>query len=423
MTNKLAIHGGQITIEPHKAKFVWPVVTEETERVAVKQLHETLSIYDDSGIFGEFEQKFALYHGRKYGLLSNSGTSSILAMFEALDLRLGDEVIVPVYTFHATASPMMSMGLVPLFADCDNQGNITLAGIKAKRTRKTKAVIVTHMWGVPVGEIEAIAAYCQQENLYLLEDCSHAHGASINNKPVGSFGHMAAWSLQGQKIITGGEGGILLTDDTDLFNRALLHGHYNKRPQRNIDSNNPMYQYFLTGFGLKLRAHPIAIAIANQQFDQLPSFLEYKNLYAKRMIAALEKYDFIKIDEFPSTSQPSWYALGFHFVAANAHGVTREQFVEALHAEGLVEFDIPGSTGLLNKLPLFLTPNDVLPRLYSEPIPEQGPFPSATEFYGTFIKLPVWAHASNESLVQLYIDGFDKVAKYLDKHQTLSLDT
>lgn len=419
-TSPLALHGGTPVIDPSAARFNWPRITHETEEVVLKQLRESLSIYDDSGIFGSFEKKFAARHSRKYGLLSNSGTSSILAMFEAINPSLGDEIIAPVYTFHATASPMMSLGLIPVFADCDNEGNITLESIKQKRSEKTKAVIVTHMWGVPVRDIEAIAAYCREEGLYLLEDCSHAHGASIHDKPVGSFGDMAAWSLQGQKIITGGEGGILLTNSEELFNRALLHGHYNKRPQRNIDPSNPMYEYFLTGFGLKLRAHPIAIAIADQQFDLLDEFTQTKNKFAAVLIEALDEYDFIKVDHLAESTQPSWYALGFHFVAENAFGVTREQFVEALQAEGLVEFDIPGSTGLLNKLPLFINPNNALPRLYPEPLKEQGPFPNAVNFYETFVKLPVWAYDDDETTVMAYVAGLKKVADYLKENQSLA---
>ena len=419
MTARLAINGGEPTTTPDKAQFTWPVITQDVESAVIEQLHSTLSIYDDSGIFGSFESKFALSHHRKYGLLSNSGTSSILAMFEALNLQLGDEIIAPVYTFHATASPLISLGLVPVFADCDNQGNISLQDIKVRRTPRTKAVIVTHMWGIPVRDIESIAAYCKEEGLFLLEDCSHAHGASIADRPVGSFGDMAAWSLQGQKIITGGEGGILLTNNKALFNRALLHGHYNKRPKNSIDEADSMYRYALTGFGLKLRAHPIAVAIADQQFDLLPSFMEHKNQYASKLIEAIEKYDFINVTSVNSSTQPSWYALGFNYIEENAYGVTREQFVDALHAEGLVEFDIPGSTGLLNHLPLFTDPQDAIPRLYSEPLPVQHSFPQAERFYRTFIKLPVWAYKEDSGVVQSYIDGFTKVAQYLTDHRGL----
>ena len=419
MTTKLAIHGGEPTINPEDARFEWPVITSSTEQAVLDQLYSSLSIYDDSGVFGLFEKRFAERHGRKFGLLSNSGTSSILAMFEAIGLRAGDEVIAPVYTFHATVSPMMNIGGVPIFADCDSEGNVTLEEVKRRRSDKTKAVIITHMWGVPVRDIVLIAEYCRNEGIYLLEDCSHAHGASIDGKPVGSFGDMAAWSLQGQKIITGGEGGILLTDNSNLLNRALLHGHYNKRPKSAIDPSDPMYEYSLTGFGLKLRAHPIAIAIANQQLGLLDDFIYYKNSYASRIIEVIDSFEFVRFEHLDNTVQPSWYALGFHFVADKAYGVTREEFVQALHAEGLIEFDIPGSTGLLNKLPLFTNPQEVLPRVYSKPLPIQHGFSVAEDFYGSFIKIPVWAYDEDESIVTAYIEGFTKVARYLELHKTL----
>lgn len=93
---KLAIFGGEKIAKDSEMKFNWPRITDDVEKAVVKQLHKTISIYDDSGIFGEFEKKFADYHNRKYSLLSNSGTSAIFSMFEAIDLRSGDEVLCPV---------------------------------------------------------------------------------------------------------------------------------------------------------------------------------------------------------------------------------------------------------------------------------------------------------------------------------------
>jgi len=417
---ELAINGGSPVIDKVRAAFEWPIITKDVESAILRQLHATVSIYDDSGIFGVFEKKFAKYHNREYGLLFSSGTVAILSMFEAIGLGAGDEVIAPVYTFHATASPMINLGCVPVFADCDDQGNISLESLKEKCTSKTRAVIVTHMWGVPVRDIEKISEYCKQEGLYLLEDCSHAHGASINGRPVGSFGDMAAWSLQGQKIITGGEGGIVLTDSKTLFNRSLLYGHYNKRPRKNLSPKDPLYKFYLTGFGLKLRAHPLAIAMANQQFDMIGEFIVHKARYADRIINAISQFDFIKYVCKTDYTKPSWYALGFHFVEDKAFGVTKDEFVEALHAEGLIEFDVPGSTGLINDLPLFNTPNEVFPGLYSEPLAKQNGFPVAEKFFETFIKLPIWARAEDESVVSAYVEGFNKVASYLQDNKTLS---
>ena len=340
-------------------------------------------------------------------------------MYEAINLQIGDEVLCPVYTFHATVSPMMYLGAVPVFCDSDSSGNISLEQIKARRTTKTKAVIVTHMWGMPVKDIQAIADYCKSESLYLLEDCSHAHGARIDGKPVGSFGDISAWSLQGQKIIAGGEGGILLTDNKSLYNRALLHGHYNKRPKEEIKEHEPLREFYLTGFGLKLRAHPIAIAIADDQFDQLDSFLAVKRYNASKLNKALSGYPFLRTPELSDNYEPSWYAYGLQFFDSKAHGVSKQDFVNALHAEGLVEVDVPGSTGLLNTTPLFIHPEKVLDRLYDGPLDEQKDFPIAKGFYDSFIKIPVWSYEDESDIIDLYIRGIKKVSDHISRHGSL----
>lgn len=418
---RLAINGGEQVIDPKEARFTWPLITKEAESAVLDQLHKSISIYNRSGIIQEFEDEFAKYHGRAYGLLSNSGTSAIFSMFEAANLEPGDEVLCPVYTFHASVSPMVYTGATPVFCDCDNEGNIALDSIRSKASVRTKAVVVTHMWGVPAKDIKSIAKFCKDQGLLLLEDCSHAHGASLDGKKVGSFGDMASWSLQGQKIITGGEGGIMLTDNEDLYSRALLQGHYNKRPLQELDDSNPLKDYYLTGLGLKLRAHPLAVALALQQFRHLDEFLEQKQKYALMMNEALEKYPFFKVPSINPRSRNSWYAYNLIYIESNAFGVSRKDFVEALIAEGLVEADIPGSTGLLNNLPLFLDPSKVLPRLYKKPLVKQDHFPKAEKFYNNLIKFPVWAISTDSSTVQSYTGGITKVSDYLLKNKGLGV--
>lgn len=419
MSNQLAIHGGQPTIKVEDARFIWPIITEELKNAVIDQLYTDISIYDKSGVIDKFESEFASYHSRKYALLANSGTSAIFSMFEAINLQPGDEVLCPVYTFHASVSPLIYTGAVPVFCDSDNQGNISLASIREKYSDRVKAVVVTHMWGIPAKDIAAIKSFCDEHAIWLLEDCSHAHGASINGKKVGSFGHMSSWSLQGQKIITGGEGGIMLTDDRKLYERALLQGHYNKRPKQEIDPSSPMRKYFLTGMGLKLRSHPLAVALALQQFRHLDEFIHQKQVYAQWFHDSFSGYPFLLTPEVNDNTQNSWYAFNLKYDASKAYGVTREQFVEALVAEGLVEADIPGSTGLINELPLFLTPNEIMPRLYKQPLPLQNPFPAAQDVYNSIIKLPVWAYVQDKLVVQAYIDGVRKVADYIVQNRHL----
>lgn len=407
MKDKLALFGGPMTILPDKARFIWPVITEEVEAVVVKQLHESVSIYNRSGVFEELEDSFANYHGRKKGLLFNSGTSAIYSMFEGLGLGPGDEVICPTYTFFATVSPMMLTGARPIFCDCREDGNIDPDEIIKKISDKTKAVIVTHMWGIPC-QMDVIQDICSRNNVALLEDCSHAHGASYQGKKVGTFGEAAAWSLQGQKIITGGEGGIMLTDSDEVYNRALLLGHYNKRCKQEIPKSYSLSAFSQTGFGQKFRAHPLAIAMANQQFTHLDEWIEQKSQYAAQYIAELGDCKFLAMPYFQN-SQPSWYAFVMQYDGTRANGVKIEKFVEALQAEGLSEVDLPGSTGPIHNLPLFVSPEQSFPRLYQKEQNLALHFPVAERFYNSAIKIPVWAFQQDAEVVAAYIQGFKKV--------------
>lgn len=405
--NSLAIVGGSKTIDPSVARFEWPRITPDVEKVVLDQLRSSLSIYDRSGIFAEFEQKFADYHGVQHALLSNSGTNAIFSMFEGINLQPGDEVVCPTYTFYATASPLMHTGAIPVFCDCRSDGNVDPADILRKITARTKAVIVTHMWGIPC-EMDDIVSICKQKGLLLLEDCSHAHGASYKSRKVGTFGDAAAWSLQGQKIISGGEGGIMLTNNAEVFNRALLQGHYNKRCKQQIPSSHPLYRFALTGFGLKFRAHPLAIAIANEQFTHLDEWIRQKQAYASLFASEWQQYPFLHMPHYPDR-QPSWYAFVMQFDENHSNGVSIEQFTKALVTEGLVEVDRPGSTCPCHDLPLFTDPHEVLPRVYQHSITHSGQFDKANAFYRNAIKLPVWAFVDDKDVVEKYVEGFHKV--------------
>src|ERR1700722_626714 len=340
-------------------------------------------------------------------------------------------MIFPVYTFHATCSPAMQLGITPVFCDCKADGTIDPLAIVKCITPATRAVVVSHMWGIPC-DMEAIIATLSQStnrHIYLLEDCSHAHGAMIGGQQVGTFGNAAAWSLQGQKIVTGGEGGIVLTKHADWHYAQLIHGHYNKRCKTEIPATHPLREFFLTGAGLKNRAHPLAIAIALNQLTKLPRILTTKRRFAAFMSIRLGKIPFLKVPDVQLLESrgifPAWYAFVVHFDTASAPpDLTRNSFVEALHREGLLEVDIPRSTGLLHKEPLFVKPWVILPHLYTEgrylrPSQEEAAlrFPSAQDFYDTAIKLPVWGYNCDQKMVERYVEGVSAVAwKFLSQY-------
>lgn len=411
MNNRLAISGGEKTIDIDTPHFKWPPITKDLEKAVLNQLRDTISIYDRSGIFLEFENNFAKYHNRKYSLLCNSGTTAIHSMYVALGLEKGDEVICPAYTFFATVSPLLFTGAVPVLCDCTDNGNIDPIEIKKKLTNKTKAIIVTHMWGVPC-DMDEIMNICKEHNLFLLEDCSHAHGALYKGKKIGSFGDISAWSLQGAKNISGGEGGILTTNNEEFYYRALMLGHYNKRCRQEIPKNSPLYKYAVTGMGLKYRAHPLAIQIALNVFNNYDTYLHQKNIFAKKIVDKLLPYKALIPQRIPVDCTSSWYALVFQYDSKKMDGLSLDKFCEALHCEGLCEVDIPTSTVPLNLLPLFQDPNDLFPEYARKFSYKEGDFPMAEKFYKNAIKLPVWGLPNDYNIVDGYINGFIKVLNH-----------
>ncbi|PZO33755.1 MAG: cell wall biogenesis protein, partial [Flavobacteriaceae bacterium] len=392
----LAIHGGDPSITISKPHYIWPILSEKTNEAILKQLKESISIYDKSGIIKTFETKFSQYHNRSYSLLCNSGTSALHSMYKAIDLSVDDEILCPIYTFFATVTPILFTGATPVFIDCLPNGNIDPYKIENKINEKTKALVVTHMWGIPC-EMDYIVKICEKYNLILLEDCSHSHGARYKGKLTGTFGKAAIWSLQGQKIITGGEGGILLTDDENIYYKAQLLGHYNKRCINEIPTEHNLYKFSTTGYGLKFRSHPLAVAIANEQFDNLDTWLFNKRRFAKKIIDALSSCKFLKFPNFDDM-EPSWYALIIKYDESLANNIPFTDYINALFAEGLVEIDVPKSTAPLNIYPLFNEPHSLFPEFYPRNLSfiDTNIYSEAEKFYNFTFKLPVWATEEDE---------------------------
>ncbi|MEI6371743.1 MAG: DegT/DnrJ/EryC1/StrS family aminotransferase [Nostocales cyanobacterium ELA608] len=408
MNRILAINGGQKTIKFDNSHYIYPVITENTKQAVLKQLDESISIYNRSGIIEELEDKFANYHNRKYALLTNSGTAAIHSMFVGANFQEGDEVICPAYTFFATVTPLFFTGAIPVLVDCNKDGNIDPQAIKKKITSKTKAIIVTHMWGIPC-EMDAILEIAHQYNLLIFEDASHAHGATYKGKKVGSFGDASAFSLQGQKTISGGEGGILLTDNEEIFSRALLLGHYNKRCKEEIPKTNYLSEFATTGMGLKLRIHPLAAAIANEQFDILENILLGRRKMAEKMIDEMSALPGIRVPNFPDYVQPTWYAYVMQYQPEELSGISVQKFYEALVAEGCQELDRPGATCPLNYHSLFQHPDILFPGYKNKFSYCKGDFPKAERFHEYALKLPVWHNQNDENVVDLYLEAFKKV--------------
>ena len=230
-----------------------------------------ISYYPASVI--NFENRFALYIGKKFGLTFCNGTSSIEAALFALGITEGDEVLVPSCTFHASIDPIVNLGATPIFVDVQaGSFIISLEDLVAKITKKTKCIITVHPFGY-VANMEKISKIAKENNLVLLEDVSHAHGAKFREKMAGVYGDISCFSLQGAKAVAAGEGGIAVTDDKELYSKMSMYGHFDRHSDLFLAEDQ---QYTHTGIGHKLRAHPLGILMASVD-------LRFNNYYNNQM--------------------------------------------------------------------------------------------------------------------------------------------
>lgn len=410
MTSRLALLGGQPTVTAPMPHFVWPPLTEDTSRSVVEQLSASISIYDRSGVIAELEDALAEYHGVRHALLTSSGTAALYSMYAAVGIGPGTEVIVPAYTFFATVTPLLHLGAIPVLADCDDQGSLDAEDVAERITERTKAIVVTHMWGTPA-HVAALRAVAERHGVMLLEDGSHAHGASVGGKKAGTFGRAAAFSMNGPKPLSAGEGGFLLTDDDEVYYRALLHGQYNKRCRSTLPHEHPLYRYAVTGMGLKHRIHPLAASIALDQLGHLDEYLNSRERMADYLCKQLDDLPGIVVPRTEPDVRSSWYGLILRYQGEELGGLPIERFHEALLAEGCYEADRPGSTCPLNLLPLFQEPGPLLPEYEDTFSYAPGDFPRAETFHQGILKLPVWHREEDLPLMDAYIKAFRKVTQ------------
>ena len=211
---KLALLGG----DPLKTKPFpeWPQYDEHEQEALLEVLESGAWWRTPGSRTKAFEEAFAAYHDARYGIACTNGTAAIEIMISALGIGLGDEVIVPDFTFVATASAVLLHGALPVFVDVDRDTYcINPQKVKAAITERTRAIIAVHLAGHPA-DLDALQEIADQYGLHLLEDCAHAHGSEWKGKKVGAFGKAGTFSFQQSKLMTAGEGGILLTNDPEL---------------------------------------------------------------------------------------------------------------------------------------------------------------------------------------------------------------
>ncbi len=346
----LAVRGGPqaVTIP---AGDRWEPITD-SEIAAVTALLSTRSIGQLYSILEVFEREFADTVGVKYALTHCNGTAALHAAYFAAGIGPGDEVIVPSYTWHATITPSLHCCATPVFAEIDPR-NLCLdpEDIARRITPRTKAIVVTHVFG-NVADMDAILAVANAHGIIVIEDCSHAHGASWKGRQVGAIGHIGCFSMQASKALSAVEGGVLTTNDPKLFDRALILGGYGRIGSRRIGTEFAELKDI--GLGLKYRANPLGIAFASAQLKRLAELNEHRTRNADYLNAHLRKVEGIAtVEPLPGAKRGGYLELNFRYTGQENWGVSCESFVKAVAAEGARIWLRRGGYGAMHLEPLF----------------------------------------------------------------------
>ncbi len=293
---------------------IWPFYSPDAVKQASEMIArgDTYATSEHSVIWTletEFTSRFRL---RGRSLFVGSGTAALLAGYYGLNLPRGSEVLVPAYTFSATVTPLTVLGAVPVLCDVNSQtGLLDLDDAAARITAKTCALVITHQWG-QIFDLRAARQFCDQHSLALIEDCSHAHGAIFDGFAVGNQADFSAYSLGTKKLISGGMGGMLVTKDQSILERALVLTQPRPRATTNLsDIDSPLLSYAHTGLGLNLRGSPISASLALDHLRGFRRTVAIKNANLRAVSFTLTEAfgDALRISPIPRDAHGTLYLM------------------------------------------------------------------------------------------------------------------
>ena len=270
----------------------WPSFTAEERDAVADVLMSNKVNYWTGQECRAFEREFADWAGSKYAIALSNGTLALDLALKGLGIGPGDEVVVTPRTFIASASCVINAGATPVFADVDgDSGNISPNTVRAVLTDKTKAIIPVHIGGWPA-DMPGIMTLAADHGLKVIEDCAQAHGASIDGKGVGSFGHAGAWSFCQDKIMTtGGEGGMVTTDDPDLWSAMWSFKDHGKSWDAVYNRNHrPGFRWVHESIGTNWRMLEMQAVIGRIQLKRLAAWTARRTVISNAIAAALAPY-------------------------------------------------------------------------------------------------------------------------------------
>lgn len=268
-----------------------------------------------------FESEFANYCGSQFGISTSNGTVAIHLALEALGIGQGDEVIVPDLTFAATINAVLHAGATPVIADVDIESwCISISSIKKLITAKTKAIIPVHLYG-QVCAMDEIMEIAQQHDLYVIEDCAEAHGATYKGKVVGSIGHIGCYSFFANKIVTTGEGGICITNNHEIVTKLKMLRDHGMSPKK---------KYFHEEIGYNYRMTNLQAAIGVAQIERIDNIMHKRDQILEWYESELKEIEKIQFQHsFKQIKKVNW------LVSILLKKADRQNVIDKLRQQGI----------------------------------------------------------------------------------------
>jgi dTDP-4-amino-4,6-dideoxygalactose transaminase len=329
MTDRLAIYGGPKTVQKD---FVWPIFDGDDVNVVTEVAKSgKWGNPDCGGLVEKFEKEFSNYCGSKYAIACANGSVALRLALIASGVKPGDEVIVPPYTFIATASIVIEANCVPVFVDIDpDTYNLNPSLIEAAITQRTKAIIPVHFAGQAC-DMDQIMAIAREHSLIVIEDAAHAHGGEYKGKKLGSIGHAGCFSFQSSKNLNAGEGGLIVTDNENLFDMM--------NSLRNVGrvKNGQWYEHHFAGCNYRITQFQAALLSAQlSRLEQQTKIRDENGLYLNNL---LEKIDGISpLTRGHGETRHTYHLYIFRYDSSKFNGLSKKEFSEMLTAEGVPAF-------------------------------------------------------------------------------------
>jgi len=426
MNTKLAVLGGSPAVTADTSEQ-WRRPVDKEKAAVCKLIEEGYLSGSGEGLPRQFEEEFKAFIGCKYVLATSHGHTAIASAFFAAGLGAGDEFIHPTLGYLGSYAGALHMGATPVFCEVDPETLLAdPADIERRITPKTRVINPIHTCG-RVCDMDALLGICQRHGLALVEDAAHAHGSEWGGTKIGNLGHIACFSMQGStpggKPVASGEGGIVATNDRELYERALIYCHLHRSGAME-ELTNPIYrQLDFQLLGWKWRAHPLAVAIAQVSLETLAYRVEHYAANRDELASAIAGVPGIELaHNYPKAKGSELYGgLRFLYEPEALGGLAAADFCRAVQAEG-VPMSGGGGRGLEHLRAIYAKD---LPGLWGKdhagpaniPLPryQQGDFPVTEGLAGRVLSMVGWIEAAEGVIEQVAL----AIRKVVEQHKAL----